>query len=266
MRSRVALVSLAALLLCAAAPAETELPQAAPSASRIEASREIIRNAVDRYRALRGYQAHFEKDELGSDGRLKKERSFLKFSKPFAIYMIWSEGDRKGTQLIYAKDKNDDKMIVQLPGLLFSFIGPVTVATDDPRVQKDQKHSIKRAGIGFFIEDFWGDFERLESQGAIEVRGIEEGVEVAGERGTLIDLELHDMDETYPRKAAVFSAETGLPIEIRLYKPEDRLVETFRYLDIVADPRADDEVFKKIANPALFKKYVESASPSSASV
>ncbi len=268
LRFLVAVSILAAATAGARVTAETEplaIPDAPPSTPDLDAARGLISTAVERYRALHGYQARYEKDELGDDGRLKEEKSFFKFEKPFILYMLWDKGERKDTHLLYAQDHYDDKMIMQMPGLLFSFVGPVTIATDDPRVAKDQKHSIKKAGIGFFIEDLWSDFQRLELVGGIEARGIEKGVDVEGERGTLVDLELRDPQENYPRKAVVISEKTGLPIEIRLYKPDTKLVETFRYLDLVPNPPADDPAFRKIANPALFKKYVEAASPGTSS-
>ena len=255
---------IAAISLSTAASAgltDVSAPEAVPP--KLDATRRLLENARERYGALRGYQARYEKDEIDTGGRLRKERSFLKFDKPFAIYMIWSEGERKGTQLLYAQDHFDDKMIVQLPGLIFNFIGPVTVATDDPRVQKDQKHSIKKAGIGFFLEDLWGDFERLNPRGGIRVRDVKEGVDVEGDRGTLVDLELLDPSENYPHKAVVFSDATGLPTEIRLFKSGPEPVETYRYLDVVPNPPANDPAFQKIANPALFKKYAEATTPAS---
>ncbi len=237
--------------------ARAELAAPSPAASTLDLSERIVRNALERYHRIRGYQAVLEKEELGEDGKKTKEKSFIKFDKPLAIFMGWSEGERKGMQLLYAENRFDGKMVVRLPGFLFDFIPLMSVPEDDPRVRRHAKHSIKTAGIGYFIEDLWETFTRLRAQGAIEVASIREGVAVGAERGTLVEFILHDPSETYPQKGVVFSDATGLPIEIRLYRPEGNLVERYSYVDLQFDPTADDPAFRKFADPRMVSKYAE---------
>lgn len=212
-------------------------------------------DSLKSYRRLHGYQAMFDKETLNDDGTWEKARTFIRFNKPFTILMAWLDGEKKGLQLLYSAKHFNGKMIVRLPGLLFSLVPPVEVAPDDPRVTKMEKHPITSAGLGYFLDEFTQSFREGKKSGAMKILAIE-SVDVKGERGTLVDHDFNGPGFDYARTAIVYSEKTGLPLEVRLYEPSDKLVETYRYLDLAKDPPPDDPVFVQSVDGRVYKKYL----------
>ena len=227
-------------------------------ADELVRSEALIRKAGLCYRELSGYQAVFDKEELESDGKWDKEKTFIKFNKPFTIYMGWLEGAENGRQLLYAEGKFDDKMQIRIPGF-FNLIPIVQLATDDPRVMSEEKHSIKSAGIGHFIKEFGDSFEESKQKNRVTVLDIRD-VEVQGEQGTLVEVWFSDPTYEYPRTCVVFSKEHHLPIEVKLYKDRENLVESYRYLGLEVDPPSDDADFKQNADGRIFNLYQQATS------
>ena len=251
-----------------AAPAAASLPEAKPVAAapapapvkdpdqiKVEASEALIAKADSSYANLTGYEAVFDTRELNDKGEWVTEASFLRFCKPFTIYMGWKTGDKKGMQIMYSQNNFEDKMIVKLPGLLLGLVPPVSVALDDPRLLKQSKHPITKAGIGYFLSDFGETFRKLQAEGRIKVLSVGEPADVNGEKGTLLDVIFLDPSEEYARRAVVFSDENHLPIEISLYKTENDLVESYRYAGLQVNPSKDDPEFKKAADPSMVEKF-----------
>lgn len=235
-----------------AAPRAAEID---PGKAALDRANAVVAKAVARYQALESYQATFESRELDSKGKWAGESSFLKFEKPFTIFMAWTAGEKKGLQILYAENRFDDKMFVRMPGMLFAMIPPVAVAHDDPRVMKMSKHSIKNAGIGFFLQDFSESMRKLAPRGQVKVLAVKEGVDAEGEKGTLLDVVFLDPREEYARRAVVFSQKTGLPVEIKLFKGQDEWVESYLYKNLKIDTAPADAEFKSVADGRMYDKF-----------
>lgn len=216
-------------------------------------SEALLKRAVRAYGEVGGYQAVFDKQELEADGRWDNEKTFIKFDKPFTIFLGWMEGSEKGRQILYSEGHLDDKMMVRIPGF-FNLIPLIPLSPDDPRLQEMERHSIRSAGIGHFLDEFAASFEESKAANRVRILDLRE-VEVEGEQGTLLDVLFLDPTYDYPRTTVVFSNKHHLPIEVRLYKNQEDLVEFYRYLDVVIDPRQDDESFKEISDGRMFRLY-----------
>jgi hypothetical protein len=229
----------------------------APAAPRaegdLERSAELIRRSLRAYDALEGYQAVFAREELEGDGSWDREATFLKFDKPFTIFMGWTDGEERGRQILYSEGNFDGKMMVRVPGF-FNLIPLIPLSPDDPRILRAEKHPITSAGIGHFLQEFAQSFEESKGKGAVRVLALEE-TEAGGEPCVLLDVHFQDPAYEYPRTAVAFSRRHGLPVEVRLYRDGSTLVEAYRYEGLIVNPGSDDAAFKAQSDGRLFNLY-----------
>ncbi len=61
-----------------------------------------------------------------------------------------------------------------------------------------------------------------------------------------------------PRTSVAFSRLTGLPLEVKLYKNQTDLVESYRYLNLSPNPAPNDPAFIAAADKRMVEKYLES--------
>jgi len=223
-------------------------------ADKVAQAYQLITDANTAYASLSGYQVTFLKEIKKDDGGLMKETSFMKFEKPFTIYMNLTKGHGTGRQILYSEGKFDDKMMVRPSGFMFSFIPLVPIELDDPRVAKKEKHSIKRAGIGKFLERLTANFGKYRASNQLTVQSIEQ-VEEDGVKGTVVDFRFDDNDYAYPRTVVTFSQITKLPLKIYLYSSENELAEFYYYQGLRLNTAKDDSAFKHISDPRIFDLF-----------
>jgi len=75
---------------------------------------------------INDYTAIFHKQEVVKGKMLPQENIFLKFQKPFSVYMRWLEGPFEGQEVLYVRDKYKGKLIGHKGG----FFGFVTILTE----------------------------------------------------------------------------------------------------------------------------------------
>ena len=235
------------------APAFLTRGKSVPEQGKMARSVALLENAREAYRSINGYQAIFDKQELREDGSWNKERTFIKFNKPFTIFLGWMEGNAKGRQVLYSQGDFEGKMMVRVPGF-FNLLPLIRLKPDDPRLAKTEKHSITTAGIGYFLEEFAESFYESKEKNQLKILSLRDEV-IEGEKGTLVDVLYMDSEDGYPRTGVVFSKSHGLPIEVRLYSDEDHLVESYRYLKLTVDPNRDDDNFKQHSDARMFRLY-----------
>ena len=121
-------------------------------------AQDLIQHSLEAYERLDNYQVRFVR---AYPGERKEEDIFMRFEKPFVVYMHWTAGSSRGLQILYSDRHFDDKILARPGGLLFNFIPIIPMDKDDPRVMKGEAHSIETAGIGYFVHDFAGSNWRL---------------------------------------------------------------------------------------------------------
>src|SRR5262245_36033987 len=78
----------------------------------------ILTQSEQAYAQVNDYRAIFEKQEKSDTGLGERETIFLKFEKPFKIFMHWLDTHKKGLQVLYERGKRDGKLAIHQPGLL----------------------------------------------------------------------------------------------------------------------------------------------------
>lgn len=76
----------------------------------------MLQDATNRLNDVKSYTATFEKQER-IDGELSEEQSMqIKLQhEPLNVYLKWEKGDDVGQELLFPVDKDDPRLLVQLP-------------------------------------------------------------------------------------------------------------------------------------------------------
>ncbi|MBI4432039.1 MAG: DUF1571 domain-containing protein, partial [Candidatus Omnitrophica bacterium] len=188
------------------------------------------------YENLKDYTAIFTKEEEGTT-----EKIYLKFERPFKIYMQWLEPPKKGLEVIYERDRHDNKIGVHLPGLLFKLKPVIFLPQDSPWIGEGSGSSfnIEDAGIGTFLFDFKKAVEEGERQKKIEVR-----LQAPLAAGRFVDVSFPGTQKKSPffagRVIVFFDAATKLPTVMKLFDWEGKVIGTYRYDDLKLNVGPDD--------------------------
>ena len=165
------------------------------------------------------------------------ERVWIKFQRPFKVYMRWLDGPSKGREGLYVSGANNGKFLISEPKGIQSLI---TAALDpsDRRVLEQSRHPVTDIGIG----------RLLEIVGENARRGARERVLRVVDRGTadLYGRRVRQLESILPKDASLgyygyrvelaFDEENHLPIRVVVYDWSDQLVEDYIYTDLRLNP------------------------------
>ncbi len=201
---------------------------------------ELLRyiDLADRHYAhVSDYTAMMLSRERRSDVLQPLERVWIKFQRPFKVYMRWLDGPSKGREGLYVSGANSGKFLISEPkGIQRLF----TAALDpsDRRVLEQSRHPVTDIGIGRLLE-IVGDNAR---------RGAREGVLRVVDRGTadLYGRRVRQLESILPKDASLgyygyrvelaFDEENHLPIRVMVYDWSDQLVEDYLYTELRLNP------------------------------
>ncbi len=207
------------------------------------------------YEAVNDYTATFLKQETSGDVLGEKETIFLKFEKPFKIFLHWHDTHRKGLQVLYERGKHDGKLAIHQPGLLLGLAPVIFLEQSSPWVSEgSETHDIEDAGIGTFLEDLSKSVQKGASEKKISV------VLSPSDAGTEADISFPGSTETEDyiasRVETFFDAKTKLPVRMRLYDWNGKVTGVYEYKDLKLNVGAEDAEFKKLAERKLYKLFV----------
>jgi hypothetical protein len=224
-----------------------------------------LKEALASYESLNDYEAVFHKQELDKDGKMgPKETMFLKFEKPFKIFLGWIDSYKKGLQVIYERGKHNGKLGIHKPGLGLGLVPVVYLAQDSPWVREGSaSYNIEDAGIGSFLDGYVKSIVKSASTHSL-VASIDEV-----SKGIRVEVEFKDSkdDETYFAKRIVtyLDYKTKLPIEIELYDWNNKPSGFYKYENLKLNVGADHSQFKKYINKHLYRAYQSEQKSSSTS-
>ena len=204
---------------------------------------------------MKDYTATFVKQEKSGTALGEPETIFLKFEKPFKIFLHWSDTHRKGLQVLYERGKHDGKLAIHQPGLLLGLAPVVFLEQSSPWVREgSESYDIEDAGIGTFLNDFSEMVKKGVDEGKISATVSSSGT------GTDIDVSFPGTTEGgdyfASRVEAFFDAKTGLPVRMRLYDWEGKVTGIYEYKDVKLNIGPEDPEFKKTAHRSLYKLFI----------
>ena len=214
----------------------------------------VLGKSLDAYEAVKDYRAIFLKQEL-SKGRLgDTERIFLKFEKPFKIFMSWMDTDKKGLQVLYERGRHDGKLAIHKPGLLLGLAPVVFLEQDSPWVREgSESYDIEDAGIGTFLNDFTEVVIKALKQRTLSVQTEES--EAGYTADTIFQRSSPDTEYFAYRVTVFFDKQTSLPIQMTLYDCNEKPMGIYQYENLEVNVGMDDADFKKIAQSRLYRLY-----------
>jgi len=209
-----------------------------------------LREAEAAYDRVTSYTAVFHKQQRVAGELLRKETILLKCRRtPFSLYMKWIEKPYKGSELLYVAGWNEDRARAHRGGILRF----VTFNLDPrhPGLMADNLRPVTSTGIGYLLESVATNIRKAIKAG--ELAFAELGAETVYGRKTRI------LQAVFPKEKArdydghrfVINqdVESRIPLRIRIYDRDGKLVENYGYENLVLNaPLADADFDPK--NPA----------------
>ena len=201
------------------------------------------------YAGVKDYTATFRRQEMVRGELRPNEAIFLKFREPMQVYMKVLDGPSKGREAIYVGGRDGNRVLVHEPGGISSHF-TVLLATDSPYVMERNRHTAEEIGIGYMTELITSNFERAGRAGDLEVRDLgtqtEDGRTLRVFEGILPS---NPTKNYYGYRATVaIDEEWKLPVAVKVYDWDDKLVENYHYSDIRVNVGLSDKDFDP-ANP-----------------
>lgn len=190
------------------------------------------------------YTAIFHKQERIKGWLKTKETVFLKFKKPFKVYMKWIEGPGKGREVFYVEGWNRNRILVREPvglGFVTLNLNPL-----GPLAMQGSRHPITEAGLGFLIKLLGDNFRKGWLSGELEWKAG--GEEMIYGRKTLV------VEARFPKKSnhgyycyrsiLNLDLETKIPIRVQVFDWEDRLIGDYGYEHLILNAGLTDKDFE----------------------
>lgn len=188
-----------------------------------------IRDMEAAYLEINDYTALFHKQEQ-INGKLREEETiFVKFKKPFKIYMKWIKNPYKGREALYVVGWNENRMMIYESTVM----GGVTVNLDPKGfiAMRGNRHPITDSGIGNLVKLIGDNFTKSIKTGELEFK--ERGEETVYDRRTK-KVELifpRDKARGYYCYRAITNTdvEKNLPLKVQIYDWNNNLIENYGY-------------------------------------
>ena len=239
-----------------AAKIEAELSTLAPYASADTARlSKVLVEGTEAWGQVKDYEAEFLKQETSEGKPGLEEKIFLKFEKPFKIFLGWLNTHKKGLQVFYERGEHDGKLAIHKPGLMLGLAPVVFLDQNSPWVKEGSaSFDIEDAGIGTFLDSFSEDVIEAEKQKKLRTRILQDD-----SAGLLAEVEFSDShkgDGFMARRVEVFfDAVSKLPTRMALFDEAGTLIGRYAYEKLVLNTGAQSSVFQGQAFRKLFKLY-----------
>ncbi|HRZ86228.1 MAG TPA: DUF1571 domain-containing protein, partial [bacterium] len=201
----------------------------------------ILMSMKESYGSLESYTAVLEKGEPSSGGNGQPQKIYVKFKKPFKVYMKWIEKAHAGREVLYVKGENDDHFFAKPDGMMGAFLKTVKLPSD---YRSDgSRYTVRDVGIGKLVE---GVLEAaLKAKGEKGLRLVCRGVVVRNGREAYEIERFSPTGDRYRNKRTVLCVDkqTNLPLEAYVYDAEGKLAEYYTYRIIKLNPKMKDNEF-----------------------
>ena len=218
----------------------------------------ILEKSLDAYESVKDYRAVFCKQEETKGELGPRETIFLKFEKPFKIFMHWSDTHKKGLEVLYERGRHDGKLAIHKPGLLLGLAPVVFLDRNSSWVREgSESYDIEDAGIGSFLVDFSEMVLKGLREKKIRVQVSE------NTQGQTVDVffpgTAPDAGYFAYRVVVFFDGVNHLPVQMSLYNWNEKLTGVYEYQDLKLNVGADDPEFKKVAERRLYTLFAPAA-------
>ena len=208
---------------------------ATTGASDIGEAENWLRHAESTLAKTESYTALFHKQERIQGKLTDEETIYLKFKKPFKVYMKWAKEPHKGRESLYNEGYNDNLLKVRDSGLA----GIITVNIDPKGAlaMKGNRHPVTDSGLEHLVRLLRENWEKGVKAHEIDLR--EQGKERVYGRTTKrleIIFPKNKVRGYYCYRALInLDVETKLPVRVHIYDWDDTLLESYGYEAVKLD-------------------------------
>lgn len=203
-----------------------------------------LSEAEDVYSSVSSYTAVFHKQQRISGKLLPEETILLKCRRePFSLYMKWIKKPNYGSELLYVKGWNQDRIRAHKGGILRFF--KRNLDPRDPVLMENNLHPVTSIGIDFMIKTISINMRKAIKVG--DLTFVERGQETVYGRKT------HTIEIIFPKEKAQSYAgwrfvinqdvESKILLRIRIYSRENRLIENYGYENLKLNAPLTDADF-----------------------
>ena len=196
------------------------------------------------YAGVKDFTAVFTRSEMLRGKQRPEETIALKFREPLQVYMKWLSESGKDREAIFVKGRDGDKVLVHEPGWISGHF-TVLLPPDGATIMDRSRHPFDEIGIGRIIDLITATFEKANQAGDLEMRDLgatrEEGRALRVIEGVLPK----DPAKKYYcyRAIVTIDEELKLPVRVKVYDWNDKLIENYRYKNIQINPGLTDQDF-----------------------
>lgn len=211
----------------------------------------LIISTRESFAAIEDYTATFIKQER-INGKLRDPESvFMKFKKPFKIYMRWLSGTKQGQEILYVEGKNGGKVLAHpgfggfLGGMLSLVLPTFAISPGGPTAMKDNLHPITDAGIGNMIESIIHNNNIASANNDLHL-SINGEDQVDGRPCTVIERILPEEDGYPAHRAQLYiDRALNLPVKLVLHDWQGQLIAQYEYKNLIINPGLEPIDFQR---------------------
>ena len=184
---------------------------------------EFLLNRTDSYTSV------FHKQERVKGWLKTKETVYLKFKKPFKVYMKWIEDPGKGREILYVDGWNDNRILLRDPGFLGIVI--MNLHPHGHIAMKGSRHPITEVGLEYLVKMFGDNIRKGIWSQELEYR--------IGKEGTVYGRRIQSLELIFPkdpgsgyycyRSIIGLDVEKRVPIRVQVFDWDDTLIEDYGY-------------------------------------
>ena len=188
------------------------------------------------------YTAIFHRLERVNGKMIPEETAYLKFKRPFKVYMKWIN-PFKGRESLYVEGANHNKVRVRGTGL--AELITVNLEPTGALAMENSRHPVTDAGLEVLVKKIDANLRRGLSAGELTLKDH-------GEQ-TVYGRKTRELEGVLPKDPARgyycyrcivdLDVETKMPIKTRIFDWEDQLVECYGYENLSLNPGLSDRDF-----------------------
>lgn len=182
------------------------------------------------YAKLSDYTATFQKQERVGQKLNDQEQIFVKFAKPFKVYMKWLETSPK--EALYVHGEYGGKVLAHCPGILGLWTW--TFHPTDARLMDGNRHPITEIGFEFIIKMMRENIPMAMQHGEMQLISIRDET-YDGKPVTRIEAKFNPKDgRKYYTSHMILHVdkEHMMPIGVTCYDDKGNLEEQYGYKDL----------------------------------
>jgi len=189
----------------------------------------LINEAEAAIASVNSYTAIFHKQERIKGVLAEEETIFIKFKRPFRVYMKWVKDPYKGRECLYVQGANNNRIKAHEGGILS--LVKLNLNPLSSRAMKGNRHPITEAGLENLIKLIGSELRRGTEAGEIELK--DHGEETIYGRTTrkIEAIFPKEKEKGYYCYRAVISLDIELKVPIKsvIYDWQNRLMESYGY-------------------------------------